>query len=120
MIPVVGPLFHSRHAGTQAGLIAGCGVLVQRAFLDCLVQGGNGFAIGLFSGGFVALGDSLAQFTQSGAQGGSVGAIARGAAFGLAGALQRREMVCRLWFVTFVYLERFSGGSESPIIGVER
>jgi hypothetical protein len=35
----------------------------------------------------------------------------------LAGALQRRKMICHVWFVTFVYSERYSGGSEFLIIG---
>jgi hypothetical protein len=35
----------------------------------------------------------------------------------LTGALQRRKMICHVWFVTFVYSERYSGGSELLIIG---
>jgi len=90
---------------------------VQAAFLDGLIQRRNGLAIGLLSGGFVALGDGLAQVAELRAQAGGVGTVARGATFGLTGALQRRKMICHIWFVTFVYSERYSGGSEFLIIG---
>ena len=75
---------------------------MQGPFVDGLVENGNGLAVGLLGGSFVALGDSLAQFAELGAQAGGVGAIARGTAFGLAGALSRRKMICHVWFVTFV------------------
>ena len=51
---------------------------MERALLDRLVEGGHGLAIGLLGGGFVALGDGLAQVAELGAQAGSVGAVARG------------------------------------------
>jgi hypothetical protein len=113
-------LLNRCYTRAQAGLVARRRIFVQRAFLDSLIQGGNGLAIGLLGGGLVALGDSLTQFTQLRAQRRSVGAVASRATFSLAGALQRRKMICHVWFVTFVYLERYSGGSELLIIGVRR
>jgi hypothetical protein len=35
----------------------------------------------------------------------------------LARTFQRRKMICHSWFVTFVYSEEYSGGSEFLIIG---
>src|SRR5579864_9190878 len=104
----------------QAGLVARRGVLMQRALLDSLVERRYSRAVNLLGGCFVALGDGLAHVAQLGTQAGSVGAIARGAAVGLAGALLRRKMICHVWFVTFVSSERYSGGSEFLIIGVQR
>lgn len=95
-------LLHCRDALAQAGLVARSGVLVQRAFLDRFVEGGDGLAVGLFGGRLVAFFDGFAQDTQLGAQSGRVGAVARGAAFGLTSAFERRKMVCHSWFVTFV------------------
>src|SRR5581483_4521962 len=95
-------LLYCRQAGGQPGLVARGGVLVQGALLDGLIQGGDGLAVGLLSGSLVALGKGLAQFAQLGAQAGSIGTIARGAAFGLTGALQRGKMICHVCFVTFV------------------
>src|SRR5579859_1603302 len=113
-------LLHRDDAGVQARLVARRGIPVQRALLDGLIQGGNGLAVGLLGGCFVALGEGLAQLPQLAAQRGCVGAITVGAAFGLAGALERRKMICHVWFVTFVYSERYSGGSELLIIGEPR
>ena len=92
---------------------------MQRPLLDGLVEGGDSLAVDLFGRSLVAFGDGLAKFAQLGAQAGSIGAIPRRAAFGLAGALQRRKMICHVWFVTFVCLERYSGGSELLIIEVQ-
>ena len=101
----------------QPGLVARRGVLMQRALLDRLVERRYSLAVNLLGGCLVALGDGLAHIAQLGTQAGGVGAIARGAAFCLAGALLRRKMVCHVWFVTFVSSERYSGGSEFLIIG---
>jgi hypothetical protein len=102
------PLFHRSDTGAQAGLVARRGVLVQRALLDSLVEGGNRRAIELLSGLLVALGDGLAEFTQRAAQARSIGAVAGGAAFGLAGAFQRRKMISHSWFVNlYSYREMF-------------
>lgn len=102
-------LRHCADALAQAGLVARGGILVQRTFLNGLVECGDGLAIGLLGRGLVSLGDDLAQVAQLRAQGGSVGAVARRAAFGLAGALERRKMVCHVWFFTFVCSARCSG-----------
>ena len=109
-------LLQGGHAGAQPGLVARRGVLVQGSFANGLVEDRNGLAIGLLGGDLVTLGDGLAQVAELGTQGRSVGTIARGTAFGLAGALLRRKMICHVWFVTFVYSERYSGGSETLII----
>ena len=60
---------------------------MQGAFLDGLVEGRYGLAVGLFGGGLVALGDGLAQIAQLAAQGRGVGAVTRRTAFSLTGAL---------------------------------
>ena len=65
---------------------------MQSAFLDGLIEGGNRLAIGLLGGGLVAFFDGLAQIAQLGAEGGVVGAVARGTTFGMAGAFQRRSV----------------------------
>jgi len=83
---------------------------VERAFLNGLVQGGNGLAVGLLGGGLISLIDGFAEDAQLGAQAGGVGAIGCRALGGLAGALQRRKMICHSWFVTFVSTARYSGG----------
>src|ERR1700722_1624466 len=82
-------LFHCGNALAQAGLIARRGVLVERPFLDGFVEHRDGGAIHLLGGGLVALFDGLAQFAQLSTQAGRVGAVARGAAYSLTGALQR-------------------------------
>src|SRR5262249_7189355 len=89
-------LLHCRDARSQTGFVSRGGVFVQRALLDGLVESRDGRAVCLLGGSFVALGDDLAQVTQLGAQRGGVGAIARRTAFGLAGALQRRKMICHV------------------------
>ena len=50
---------------TQAGLVAAGSVLVQHAFLDCLVESGNSPAIRLFGGGLVALGQRRTHVAES-------------------------------------------------------
>ena len=82
-------LFHRADAHAQAGLVARSGVLVQRPLLDRLVEGGYGLAVHLLGGCLVAFFDGLAQKTQLGTQTGGVGAVAHGAAFGLARTFQR-------------------------------
>src|SRR5581483_5326976 len=111
-------LLNRGDAGAQARFVARGGVLVQRALLDGFVEYRHRFSVGLFGRRFIALCDDLPQFTQLSAQGRGVSAIARCATFGLAGALQRRKMICHVWFVTFVYSERYSGGSEFFIIKI--
>src|ERR1700676_1447968 len=110
-------LLHRRDALAQAGFVARGGVPVQRTFLDGFVEGGNGLTVGLLGGGLVAFFHGLAQDAQLGAKAGGVGAIGGCALRSLAGALQRRKMICHGWFVTFVCIERYSGGSELLIIG---
>ena len=90
---------------------------MQRALLDGFVEHGDGLSVRLLGSGLIALGDALAQVAQLGTQAGGIGAVARGAAFGLTGALLRRKMICHVWFVTFVCTARYSGGSELLIIG---
>jgi hypothetical protein len=90
---------------------------MQRAFLNGLVERGDGLAVYLLGGWLVAFFDSLTQDAQLGAQRGGVGAVAHGTAFGLARTFLRRKMICHGWFVTFVSTERYSGGSEFLIIG---
>src|SRR5258708_29133697 len=78
----------------QAALVAGDGVVVQNTLLDALVEGRNGLAVLRVGSLHVPLGDGLAQGAQAGAYAGTVGAVYLGAGYGLAGALQRRYMVC--------------------------
>src|SRR5438552_16175816 len=92
-------LLHCGDAFAQAGLVARGGVLVQGALLDGFVEHGNGGAIELFGGLLVALGDGFAELAECASEAGGVGAIAGGPAFGLAGAFQRRKMICHEWFV---------------------
>lgn len=84
-------------------------VFVQRALLNCFVEGGNGLSIRLLRRGFVAFCDAFAQVAQLRAQARGVGSVACGAAFGLTGALERRLMIRHVCFVTFVCTERYSG-----------
>jgi hypothetical protein len=109
-------LLHGADALTQAGLVARRRIGVQCALLDRFVENRHGFTVQVFSSGFVALAYGLAQVAQLRAQTGGVGAITGGSTFGLTGALQRRKMICHVWFVTFVCLESYSGRSESMII----
>jgi hypothetical protein len=69
---------------------------VENPLLHALVEGGDGGAILLLGGLDIALGQSLAQIAQAGAHTAAVGAVDGGAGFGLAGAFQRRYMVCHL------------------------
>ena len=78
----------------EAALVAGDGVVVEDALLDALVEGGDGLAILGLSGLGVALGESLAEGAQAGADAAAVGAVHIGAGNGLAGALERGYMVC--------------------------
>src|SRR5207253_574847 len=87
-------LFQRIQPRAQTRLISSGGILVQYAFLNCLVERGNGFAEDLLRGRFVALGESLAQITKGGAQARSVAAVSCSAGFSLTRALQRRKMVC--------------------------
>jgi hypothetical protein len=81
-------------AGVEAGLVTRNGVLVEDALLDALVESGDGLAELDVSGVGIALGDGLAEGAKAGAHAGAVGAVNRGPGLGLAGALQRRYMVC--------------------------
>ena len=81
-------------AGVEAGLVAAGGVLVQDTLLHALVEDGDGRGVGGGDGLLVAIGDGLAQDAQGAAQLGLVGAVVRGLGFGLAGALQRGDMIC--------------------------
>jgi hypothetical protein len=89
---------------------------MERALLDRFIENRNGLTVHLLSSGFVAFCNGLAQVAQLRAQTGSISAIAGGSTFGLTGALQRRKMICHVWFVTFVCLESYSGRSETVII----
>ena len=81
-------------ARVQAALVAGNGVGVENALLHALVEGRNRGAVLLLGGLHVALGQSLAQRPQAGAHAAAVGAVHFSAGFGLAGALERRYVVC--------------------------
>src|SRR5580658_2341516 len=102
-------LFHRRDTLAQTRLVARSGVLVQQTLLNALVERGYRLAVGLLGGSFVAFFDGLAQITQLSTQCGCVGAVAHGAAFGLARTLQRRKMICHSWFLPFVCTARYSG-----------
>src|SRR5579864_6620710 len=95
-------LLHRRNTSTQSRLVTGGGVFVERPLLDSLVERRDGLAICLLSSSFVAFFDGFPQNAQLGAQAGGIGAVAHGAAFGLARTFQRRKMICHSWFVTFV------------------
>ena len=84
----------SLQPGIQAALVAGNGVRMQNALLDALVEGGNGLAELCLGSLDIALGDGFAQGAEAGAHAGAVDAVYHGAGLGLAGALQRRYMVC--------------------------
>jgi hypothetical protein len=83
-------------AGVEAALVAGDGVLVKDALLHALVEGGDGLAVLGLCGLDVALGESFAQGPQAGADAAAVGAVYICARYGLAGALERRYVVCHL------------------------
>ena len=59
-------------------------------------------AIKRLRGGLVAFFDAFAEIAQGGTEAGGVGAVGGGALFGLAGAFERRKMICHVCFVTFV------------------
>ena len=86
---------------------------MQHSLLNRLIEDRDGLSVNLLGGLLVALGDSLPQFTKLGAEARGVRAVGGCAPIGLAGALQRRKMICHGWFITFVYLEDIRGGSES-------
>src|SRR5579872_681102 len=77
-------LLHRIDTHTQPGLIPRGSVLVQRPFLNGFVERGDSLPVRLLGGGLVAFFNGLAQGAQLSAQGRGVGAIAHGAAFGLA------------------------------------
>lgn len=83
-------LLHRADVLAQAGFVARSGVLVQPALLDGFIEGGDSLPVSLLGGSLIALGDRFAQIAQLSAQRGGVGAVAYGAAFGLARALLRR------------------------------
>jgi hypothetical protein len=97
-------------------LVAGSCLVVQRALLDCPIEGGDCLAVDLFGGLFIALSDGLAQFPQGTAEAGSVSPVAGSAPFGLTGAFQRRKMISHGWFVTFVCIARYSASTEYVIL----
>jgi hypothetical protein len=109
-------LLHRPNALAQAGLIARRGVLVQQPLLNAFVERGYRLAVGLLGGGLVAFFNGLAQVAQLSTKSGSVGAIARGAAFGLARTLQRRKMICHSWSLPLCVLRDIRGRSELLII----
>lgn len=75
---------------------------MNHALLNGFIESRNGFAEDLFSGLFVILGEGFSQVTQGRTQTGSISAIALGTSFGLAGALERRKMVCHYWWIPFL------------------
>jgi hypothetical protein len=80
--------------GVEAALVAGDGVGVEDALLHALVEDGDGDAVLGLGGLDVALDESLAQGAQAGTDAAAVGAVDFSAGYGLAGALERRNMVC--------------------------
>src|SRR5580704_1776192 len=110
-------LLHRIDTHAQPGLIPRGSVLMQRPFLNGLVERGDSLPVRLLGGGLVAFFDGLAQGAQLSAQGRGVGAIAHGAAFGLARTFQRRKMICHSWFRYLRVCRGYSGGSEFLIIG---
>src|SRR5215831_15612477 len=67
--------FHTRG---QAGLVAGGGVLMDHALVDCLVEGRDRLAIDFAGPVLVALRDRLAESAQRRAQAGGVGSVDSG------------------------------------------
>lgn len=81
-------------AGVETALVAAGGVLVQNALLDTFVEDGDSVAV-LGGGGLgVAAGEGFAHGTEGGAELGTIGAVNSRPGDGLAGALQRRNMIC--------------------------
>lgn len=66
---------------------------MDNALLYTLVDDGNGGAKFRVGGGGVALLESFAQVTESGAEVSAVGAVDGGLSGGLTGALERRDVV---------------------------
>src|SRR5262249_46510814 len=87
-------LLYRCHAGAEAGLVAGAGVLVDHALSHSLVDQGDGVAEGRPGRRGIARLDGLAQLAQRGPGLRGVGAVGLRAFGGLAGALQRRKMIC--------------------------
>jgi hypothetical protein len=81
-------------AGVEAALVAAGRVLVQDALLDALVEDGDGRAVGLDEGGFVAGGESLAHEAEGAAELGLVGTVDGRLGDGLTGALERGNVIC--------------------------
>jgi len=81
-------------AGIEPALVARNGVLVEDTLLNALVESGDGFAELGLGGLGIALSNGLAESAEAGTHASTIGAVDRGAGLGLAGALQRRYMVC--------------------------
>ena len=89
-----GALADSFDAGSEAGLVARGGVFVEDALLHALVESGDGLAVavaGLFD---VSGSDGFTESAERAADAGAIGAIDERFAFGLTGALERRNVVC--------------------------
>jgi hypothetical protein len=81
-------------ACVEAALVTGDGVLVQNTLLNALIESGDsGAELGL--GSFrLAGGEGLAHLAKAIAHARTVGAVDLSLGDGLAGALQRRDMIC--------------------------
>ena len=99
----------------QAALVAVGGVGVEYALLHALIEGGGGRLVLLCSGLDVAGVESLAQKAQAAADTALVGAVDRGALFGLTDALERGDMVCHGGSELFSGIWD-AGNSTSPAI----
>ncbi len=82
------------HASVQTALVTGCGVLVQDALLDALVQERDGAAVLNGDGLRVCGGERLAHGAEAAAHLALVGAVHDGLASCLTGALKRGYVVC--------------------------
>jgi len=91
--PAPSVLLERAQPGGQAGFIARSRILVQNALFGGLVEGRYGLAVDVAGGGFVSLGEALAHGAESGAQLRSIGPVAGGSLFSLAGAFERRKMI---------------------------
>jgi len=98
-------LLQSFYARAQARLVARSRILMQSTLLDGFIQRRNGFAVDLFRSRLVALRQGFTEFAEAAAQPRGVGPVAGGAGFGLAGALERRKVVCHAKSFTFVSLD---------------
>ena len=83
-------------AGAKPGLIARSGVRVNDSLLCCFVDEGNGFSERGLGLGRIARLDGSAKFPQCGAKAGLIDPVLSGSRFSLAGALQRRKMICHV------------------------